>query len=160
MRTPGFVPLAGMRTPTAAPSQACSHMVKAYITHSTQRHRHLSPPSSASLLALPRVCNGLCVCRFYVLLRSSPQGSHRVLSVLSSSRVPLSFVFAISLQKLLQGLLSKCSPCLVTVFALVFLHLYVDSGSLSQPFISHWMEPAASLMGLKGPGAFFWGLTQ
>lgn len=141
MRTPVFVPLTGMHTPTAAPSQACSHMVKAkaYITHSMQRHRHLSPPSSASLPTLPRVCNGLCVYRFYVLLRSSPRVSPPVLSVLSSchSRVPSSFIFAISLQKLLQDLVSKCSPCLVTVFALVFRHLYVDSGSLSQPFISH-----------------------
>lgn len=35
MRTPVFVPLTGMRTPTAAPSQACSHTkvkAKAYIT--------------------------------------------------------------------------------------------------------------------------------
>lgn len=159
MRTPGFVPLTGMRTPTAAPLQACSHMVKAYIPHSTQRHRHLSPPSSASLLALPRVCNGLCVCRSYVLLRSSPRGSPRVLSVLSFSRVPLSFVFAISLQKLLQGQLSKCSPCLVTVCSGFPSPLCVFWQS-DQPFISHWMEPATNLMGLKGPGAFFWGLTQ
>lgn len=56
-----------------------------------------------------------------------------------------------SLQKLLQDLVNKSPPCLVTFFALVALHLSVDSDSLSQPFTSHWMKPSAKSHGVKGP---------
>lgn len=137
MRTAVFVPLTGL------------------ITHSEGIHSTQQEEAHTSVIlhllftsGLPpefgMVCNGLCMYRFYVPLRHSLQVPLPVLSVLCSchSRVQLSFIFPVCLQKLLQDLVSKCSPCLVTTFALVSLYLFVDSGRLRQSFISHWMEPA------------------
>lgn len=97
--------------------------------------------------------------RFYVLLRHLPKPCLRFLlsHVLATQQTTLPFSSLMSLQKLLQDLVSKSPPCLVTVFALVSLHLSVYSGSLSQPFVSHWMKPSTKSHGVKGPWCIFLG---
>lgn len=160
MRTPVSVPLTGMRTPTLFTSMfSRSAHVHAHIAHSMQRHRCLSFSNSYLTSGLPGICNDLCVCRFYVLLGHFSESflqfflSH----VLTAQGCSLPFIFLMSLQKLLQNLVSKGPPCLVTVFALVSLHLSVDSGSLS---LATGGSLPLSPTWLKGPGAFPWGLTQ
>lgn len=152
-RTPVSVPLTGM----CAFTGMFSHRAGTWAcTHNTQQAEACVP---VVLQFLPPVCSApefvtASVCRFYVLLRHLLWRlclQFLLSPVCATQRSNLPFFFLMSLQKLLQDLVSKSPPGLVTVFALVSLHLPVDSGSLSQPFIGHWMKPSTKSHGVKGP---------
>lgn len=127
-----------------------------------QRHAHAchSPAPVSPLLFFGFVMASLWVlCPSEALPEAPPPAPSASRSPASSSFClkflpqwsSLPFIFLTSLLKLLQDLVNESPPCLVTVFALVSLHLSEDSDSLSQPFISQWMKPSAKSYGVKGP---------
>lgn len=121
------MPLTGMCTFTGVSSQ--SEGTRA-CTHNTQ-HAEACVPVVPQLLC-PFCCSPEFVkasaCTFYALLRHLPKPylNFPLSPVLVTQRSSLPFFFLMSLQKLLQDLVSKCPHCLATVFALVSLHFSVD----------------------------------